>query len=102
MEWHDISAALSRMASPFPLAAVREARRRREELAPFFVAELERVADGDIAPIKALATATGRERGRGLLRSHEAGEKFQAAQRGRREISYAFLRQALGLDRAAQ
>ena len=45
---------------------------------------------------------TGRERVRGLLRSYEAGEKVQAAQQGRREISYAFLWEALGLDRAAQ
>jgi len=37
---------------------------------------------------------------RGLLRSYEAGEKDQAAQQGRREISYAFLWEELGLDRA--
>ena len=46
MEWHDIRTALSRMAPPFPLAAAQEARRRWDELAPFFVAELERVAAG--------------------------------------------------------
>ena len=51
-------------------------------------------------PRQALATATGRERVRGLLRSYEAGEKEQAAQQGRREISYAFLWEALGLERA--
>jgi len=34
------------MAPPFPLAAAEEARQRWDELAPFFVAELERVADG--------------------------------------------------------
>ena len=46
MEWQDIRTALSRMAPPFPLAAAREARRRWDELAPFFVTELERVAAG--------------------------------------------------------
>ena len=46
MEWHDISTALSRMAAPFPLAAAEEARQRWDELAPYFVAELERVAAG--------------------------------------------------------
>ena len=46
MEWHDIRTALSRMAPPFPLAAAQEARRRWDELAPYFVAELERVAAG--------------------------------------------------------
>jgi len=57
---------------------------------------------GGKTPRQALATATGRERVRGLLRSYEAGEKAQAAQQGRREVSYAFLWEALGLDRAAQ
>ena len=46
MEWHDIRTALSRMAPPFPLAAAEEARQRWDEFAPFFVAELERVAAG--------------------------------------------------------
>ncbi len=57
---------------------------------------------GGKTPRQALATATGRERVRGLLRSYEAGEKVQAAQQGRREISYAFLWEALGLDRTAE
>ena len=57
---------------------------------------------GGKTPRQALATATGRERVRGLLRSYEAGEKVQAAQQGRREISYGFLWEALGLDRAAE
>lgn len=56
---------------------------------------------GGKTPRQALATAAGRERVRGLLRSYEDGEKVQAAQQGRREISYAFLWEALGLDRAA-
>ena len=46
MEWQDIRTALSRMAPPFPIAAAREARERWGELAPLFVAELERVAAG--------------------------------------------------------
>ena len=57
---------------------------------------------GGKTPRQALATATGRERVRGLLRSYEAGEKVQAAQQGRREISYEFLWDALGLERAAE
>lgn len=57
---------------------------------------------GGKTPRQAIATATGRERVRGLLRSYEAGEKVQAAQQGRREISYGFLWEALGLDRAAE
>ena len=57
---------------------------------------------GGKTPRQALATAAGRERVRGLLRSYEAGEKVQAAQQGRREISYAFLWEALGLERAAE
>ena len=57
---------------------------------------------GGKTPRQAIATATGRERVRGLLRSYEDGEKVQAAQQGRREISYTFLWEALGLDRAAE
>jgi hypothetical protein len=57
---------------------------------------------GGNTPRQALATASGRERVRGLLRSYEAGEKDQAEQQGRREISYAFLWEALGLDRTAE
>ncbi|MEK7435830.1 MAG: MbcA/ParS/Xre antitoxin family protein [Pseudomonadota bacterium] len=57
---------------------------------------------GGKTPRQALATAAGRERVRGLLRSYEAGEKVQAAQQGRREISFAFLWEALELDRAAE
>jgi len=46
MEWQDIRAALSRMEPPFPHAAATQARARWDELAPLFVAEIERVADG--------------------------------------------------------
>lgn len=46
MEWQDVRAALSLMEPPFPHAAAAEARVRWDELAPFFVAEIERVAAG--------------------------------------------------------
>jgi hypothetical protein len=46
MDWQGISTALSRMAHPFPLAAAEEARARWDELAPLFIVELERVANG--------------------------------------------------------
>jgi hypothetical protein len=39
---------------------------------------------------------------KGLLRSYEEGEREQAAQQGRREISYAFLWDAIGLEQAAR
>lgn len=57
---------------------------------------------GGKTPRQALATAAGRERVRGLLRSYEAGKMVQAAQQGRREISYAFLWEALELGRTAE
>lgn len=56
---------------------------------------------GDKTPRAAIKTPAGLERVKGLLRSYEAGEKEQAAQQGRREISYDFLWEAIGLDRAA-
>jgi hypothetical protein len=46
MEWQDIRTSLARMAHPFPQAAAEEARARWGELAPLFIAEIERVADG--------------------------------------------------------
>ena len=46
MDWQDIRTALSRMDYPFPRAAADEARVRWSELAPHFIAELERVGDG--------------------------------------------------------
>lgn len=55
MKWNQIRAALSRMAYPFPLAAAQEARARWEELAPPFLAELERVADGGSTVIDDIA-----------------------------------------------
>ena len=48
-------------------------------------------------PRQAIQTATGRERVKGLLRSYEASESRQAAEQGRREISYQFLWDALGI-----
>jgi hypothetical protein len=53
----------------------------------------------DQTPRQAIRTAAGQERVKGLLRSYEDGEAQQAAQQGRREISYQFLWDALGLAR---
>jgi hypothetical protein len=53
----------------------------------------------DQTPRQAIRTAAGLERVKGLLRSYEDGEAQQAAQQGRREISYQFLWDALGLTR---
>jgi SEC-C motif len=50
-------------------------------------------------PRQAIQTAAGLERVKGLLRSYEASEKAQAAQQGRREISYDFLWKSLALSR---
>jgi hypothetical protein len=46
MEWQDIETALARLEPPFPRAAAEEARQRWDELAPRFVAAIERVANG--------------------------------------------------------
>lgn len=54
---------------------------------------------GDQTPRHAIGSAAGLERVKGLLRSYENGEAQQAAQQGRREISYQFLWDALGLTR---
>jgi hypothetical protein len=48
-------------------------------------------------PRQAIQSATGLERVKGLLRSYEASERRQAAEQGRREISYQFLWDALGI-----
>ena len=48
-------------------------------------------------PRQAIQTATGLERVKGLLRSYEASESRQAAEQGRREISYQFLWDALDI-----
>jgi hypothetical protein len=48
-------------------------------------------------PRQATASAAGLERVKGLLRSYQDGEAEQAVQQGRREISYQFLWDALGL-----
>ena len=50
-------------------------------------------------PRQAIASAAGLERVKGLLRSYQDGEAQQAAQQGRREISYQFLWDDLGLVR---
>lgn len=50
-------------------------------------------------PRQAIQTAAGLERVKGLLRSYEDGEKTQANQQGRVEVSYDFLWESLGLSR---
>ena len=50
-------------------------------------------------PRQAIQNASGLERVKGLLRSYEEGEAQQATQQGRRQISYQFLWDALGLRR---
>ena len=50
-------------------------------------------------PRQAIQSVPGLERVKGLLRSYEDGEAQQASQQGRREISYQFLWDALGLRR---
>ncbi|HET9122963.1 MAG TPA: SEC-C metal-binding domain-containing protein [Acidiferrobacteraceae bacterium] len=49
------------------------------------------------SPRAAIGTAAGLERVKGLLRSYQIGERDQARRDGRREISFAFLWEALGL-----
>jgi hypothetical protein len=49
-------------------------------------------------PRQAINTSAGLERVKGLIRMYEAGEKRQAAQQGRRTISFDFLWQALGIS----
>ena len=54
------------------------------------------VLDGK-TPRQAIKTPAGLERVKGLLRGYEVSEKQQAEQQGRREISYAFLWDVLGI-----
>ncbi len=54
---------------------------------------------GNKTPRQAIQTAAGLERVKGLIRSYEAGEKQQAAQQGRPEVSYDFLWKSVGLSR---
>ncbi len=49
-------------------------------------------------PRQAINTPAGLERVKGLIRMYEASEKRQAAQQGRRTISFDFLWQALGIS----
>lgn len=46
MEWLEIRTALAHLKPPFPHAAVSDARLRWSELAPRFIAEIERIGDG--------------------------------------------------------
>jgi Protein of unknown function (DUF2384) len=54
---------------------------------------------GGQTPRQAIVRAAGLERVKGLLRSYEDGDAQQAAQQGRRAISYQFLWDDLGLVR---
>ncbi len=53
---------------------------------------------GGKTPRQSIKTPAGLERVKGLLRSYEANEKQQAAEQGRREISYEFLWRELGIS----
>jgi hypothetical protein len=55
---------------------------------------------GDKTPRQAIVTPAGLERVKGLLRSYEDSEQRMAAEQGRREISYAFLWDAIALKRS--
>lgn len=54
---------------------------------------------GDKTPRQAIKTPAGLERVKGLLREYEAGEAAMARRDGRREVSYQFLWDALGISR---
>lgn len=54
---------------------------------------------GNQTPRQAMQTPAGLERVKGLIRSYEDGEERQAAEQGRREMSYQFLWDALGVAR---
>ena len=54
---------------------------------------------GGQTPRQAIKSAAGLERVKGLLRSYQDGESRQAAQQGRREISYQFLWDEMDLAR---
>jgi hypothetical protein len=49
-------------------------------------------------PRQAIKKPAGLERVKGLIRSYENGEQQQAEEQGRREVSYAFLWNALGIS----
>ena len=51
------------------------------------------------SPRQASQTRAGLERVKGLLLTYEADERRQATEQGRPEISFAFLWDALGLER---
>jgi Protein of unknown function (DUF2384) len=54
---------------------------------------------GNKTPRQAIKSAAGLERVKGLLRSYESGEKEQAADQGRPEISFDFLWNSIGVSR---
>lgn len=53
---------------------------------------------GGKTPRETIKTAAGAERVRGLIRSYESSERAQAAEQGRRVISFEFLWRELGLS----
>lgn len=53
---------------------------------------------GDKTPRQAIKTPAGLERVKGLLREYEQGEAAMARRDGRREVSYRFLWDALGIS----
>ncbi len=54
---------------------------------------------GGLTPRQAITTPAGLERVKGLLRAYEDGERRQSAARGRPEVSYGFLWEALEISR---
>jgi hypothetical protein len=54
---------------------------------------------GGLTPRQAIATSTGLERVKGLLREYEDGERRQSAAQARPAVSYQFLWDALGISR---
>lgn len=54
---------------------------------------------GDKTPRQAIKTPAGLERVKGLLREYEDGEAAMARRDGRRQVSYQFLWDALGISR---
>lgn len=99
----DVSASPARAASPMPAGL--DAKTLGDAIETVIKRSYANWADEPIpaldgrTPRQAIQSASGLERVKGLLRSYEDGEAQQAAQQGRREISYQFLWDALGLRR---
>lgn len=99
----DVSASPARAASPMPAGL--DAQSLADAIETVIQRSYANWADEPIpaldgrTPRQAIQSASGLERVKGLLGSYEAGEAQQAAQQGRRAISYQFLWDALGLRR---